>query len=1126
MSKRYAFWRLLAPTVVLCLLLSPLASNSRGADKNGTAPLEPEVAQASDEPAAAMAAISTAEGWKIDLFAAEPLVANIVTFDIDHRGRLFVCESYRQNRGVTDNRGHDEQWLLADLAAQTVQDRIDYHKRLLGEAAITYAQHDDRIRRVSDTDGDGVADESTVFANGFNHLEEGTGAGILVRGSDVLYTCIPKLWKLTDENDDGVSDQRAALSDGYGVRVAFRGHDLHGLTMGPDGRVYFSIGDRGYHITTPDGRILADPASGAVFRCELDGSGLEVFATGLRNPQELAFNDLGDLFSVDNNSDSGDKARIVHILQDGDTGWRMYYQYLPDRGPFNREHIWEPLSDEQPAYIVPPIENFTDGPSGFAYYPGTGFGDQLKNKFLICDFRGGPSNSGIRSFELDPNGATYKLGANDQPIWTCLATDLAFGPDGALYVSDWVDGWDGLGKGRIYRVTDPQHADTDLIADVQSKLASDWTQRAIADLTSDLKHADRRVRSEAQWELARRGELDSLAKVATDTKASSTARLHATWGIGQIVRTDADNLASALDAIRPLLKDSDSNVAASVAQIAGEAGDKKSVDLLKPLATGKETSPRLRYFAIRALGKLADASILESVVSLAAANKNADYAIRHAAITYLASAVKADQIAALSKHSDANVRRTAVVALRRLRSRQISAFLNDTDPLVVAEAVRAIHDASIQGAFPELAGMIKKSDSPAMKNPEAVRRILNANYRLGTPSAAEAIASFAAGGDHDPAMRLEALEMLSSWATPDPRDRVLGRYDPLDARPKTDAAKALEPQIEVLMISPAKIRDKTTEVAAELEIKKIATALEQEIASGNKPVESKAVSLRALARLNPAAAVKLARKIELSPATPLSTAALSVLAQHDKEASFAKIAEATKSSDTAIRQLAWDILAKIKSPEADKLLAGALDDYITAKMPADTRLNWVQAASGRLDAELTAKLAAHQQNVAESDPLGKWLDALEGGDIDNGNRLFFGKTELSCVRCHKVDRAGGEVGPNLTVIGKQRDRRYLLESICLPNAQVAKGFETAMVVDIDGKVTSGIVKTETDDYLELTLADGSQVRIAQDDIEARKKGNSSMPADLTKYMTERELRDIVAYLATLKVDPRAASDVE
>ena len=233
-----------------------LESVVMAADFKQPPPLEPEVASASSEAADAMRGIRIPDGWKLQLYAAEPDVANVVAFDIDSRGRLYVCETFRQNRGVTDNRGHDEKWLLADLAAETVQDRIDYHKELLGDAAVTYAQHDDRIRRLEDSDGDGVVDRSVVVANGFNRIEEGTGAGVLARGQSVYYTCIPKLWKLTDQDDDGTSEERTVLADGFGVRVAFRGHDLHGLVLGPDGRLYFSIGDRGYHVTTQDGNLL------------------------------------------------------------------------------------------------------------------------------------------------------------------------------------------------------------------------------------------------------------------------------------------------------------------------------------------------------------------------------------------------------------------------------------------------------------------------------------------------------------------------------------------------------------------------------------------------------------------------------------------------------------------------------------------------------------------------------------------------------------------------------------------------------------------------------------------------------------------------------------------------------
>ena len=156
----------------ICLsVIGTLVGSIVAAEPNQTEPLQPVVAPASNEAEQALKGIRIPENWQITLYASEPDVANVVAFDVDNRGRVFVCESFRQNRGVTDNREHDETWLLADLAAMTVQDRIDYHKRLLGDAATSYTAQDDRIRRLQDIDGDGRVDESTLLANHFNRIE-------------------------------------------------------------------------------------------------------------------------------------------------------------------------------------------------------------------------------------------------------------------------------------------------------------------------------------------------------------------------------------------------------------------------------------------------------------------------------------------------------------------------------------------------------------------------------------------------------------------------------------------------------------------------------------------------------------------------------------------------------------------------------------------------------------------------------------------------------------------------------------------------------------------------------------------------------------------------------------------
>ena len=519
--------RLLSPLLFFICWLPKAVDVPLGADEN-VEPVSPTIADASDEGQVSLKLVRLESGLVGSLFASEPDVANPVSFFVDSKSRVFVCESFRQNKGVTDNREHSQDWVDADLASQTVADRRSYHTKMLRTDAASYCEQDDRIRLLLDTNNDGAADVSRVYADRFNDLVEGTGAGVLEHNGDVYYACIPNLWHMRDDDRDGKADSREVLHTGYGVRVAFRGHDLHGLRLGPDGRLYFSIGDRGANVETSDGRVK-NVESGSIFRCELDGSNLEIFATGLRNPQELAFDDYGNLFTGDNNSDSGDRARWVYVVEGGDSGWRMAYQYLRDRGPFNREKLWEPFHERQAAYLLPPVANIADGPSGLDYYPGTGFSDEFKGRFFLADFRGTPSRSGIRSFRVEPDGAFFRLVDEEQPIWGMLATDLQFGPDGSLYVSDWVNGWDGEGKGRIYRFVSPTHHNNRLVSEVRSLIAEPLDGTSAARLAELLGHDDQRVRLKAQYELASRREVEVLATTATDDSLHLFARLHAAW---------------------------------------------------------------------------------------------------------------------------------------------------------------------------------------------------------------------------------------------------------------------------------------------------------------------------------------------------------------------------------------------------------------------------------------------------------------------------------------------------------------------------------------------------------------------------------------------------------------------
>ena len=122
----------------------------------------------------------------------------------------------------------------------------------------------------------------------------------------------------------------------------------------------------------------------------------------------------------------------------GRVGYQFEGSAQGNRGPWNAEKLWHPQHAGQPAWHVPPVANIADGPSGLTYYPGTGLSPEYEGHFFLADFRGAAPGSGIRSFAVKPKGAGFELVDSKQFVWDVLATDVDFGPDGALYISDWM----------------------------------------------------------------------------------------------------------------------------------------------------------------------------------------------------------------------------------------------------------------------------------------------------------------------------------------------------------------------------------------------------------------------------------------------------------------------------------------------------------------------------------------------------------------------------------------------------------------------------------------------------------------------------------------------------------------
>ncbi len=1095
---------MIRPLLVASLLLLAVVAATLEAQPD---PYANKVAPASDEWKKVAKRMQLPPNVKVDLWAAEPLVANIVAFHFDEKGRCYVAETFRLHKGVTDNRSH-MYWLNDDLACRTVADRVAMYKKHLKGKFPTYETDQDRVRLVEDTKGAGHADKSTIFADGFKNAADGIGSGVLARQGKVWYTCIPDLWFLQDTKGTGRADVKKSLQTGYGVHVAFLGHDMHGLRFGPDGRLYFSIGDRGLHVEH-EGKTFAAPDTGSVLRCNPDGSELEIFATGLRNPQELAFDELGNLFTGDNNADGGDKARWVHLVDGGDSGWRIGYQYLngPKLGVWNEEKLWHTRETNTASYLLPPLAHIGNGPSGLTYHPGTSLLPEKYNKhFFLCDFRGSGGGSGVHTFSLKPRGASFEVVGLDKLAWSVLATDCDFGPDGGFYISDWHEGWGTPNKGRIFKLGDPSKTKDPTVAEVKRLLADGMKGRSEEDLQKLLEHKDQRVRQEAQFELADRGWINAFQTMLD--RGSKLAQLHAVWGIGQIARKKGE---------RPslLIKYAgreDADVASQAMKVLGESREKEALGYIESALKSKDRSPQVKMHAALAAGRIGEARSLPAVYTMLKANNDADPYLRHAGVMALAGIAKADDLRKAASDASPSVRLAALLAMRRHASADAALLLNDSDPKIVLEAARAIYDTPIPAALPKLAELARNplKDVP---NP-TVLRILAANYRLGTAATAHTLVSIAGRSDVAMPMREQALKMLSAWEQPSGRDWVVGLWRPLTERPGVDVANALKPALANLMTGPDKIRTETAKLAAKHGMKEIGPAL-RELASNTKmPAGIRIDALHALETLKDAKLTEAA-KAALADGDPRvrHQGRRLVLKSATKQEAVAVLTKVLDDGATVERQGAFALLAKVQSPEADAVLEKWFDKLLEKKASPDVQLDILLAAQERGNGALKAKIAAYEKTRDAKNPMDVYRESLVGGDADAGRRVFLDKAELSCVRCHKLNGVGGEVGPDLTGIGKKQKRDYLLESLVDPNRQIAKGYESIVLTLNSGLIKTGILKSEDAKEVRIMTGDGQLLSIPKVDIDERSRGPSAMPADLIQKMTRRELRDLVEFLS-------------
>ncbi|APQ16353.1 HEAT repeat domain-containing protein [Maribacter hydrothermalis] len=1077
---------------------------------------------------------NVAEGLKLSLWASDSLAPDPIAMDIDNEGNIYITRSNRNKNSEFDIRGHRD-WMTESIALESVEDRRAFlHKTFAPELSkenewfpdlnndSIHDWHDltveqDEVWMLQDTDKDGIADVSIQIMNDFNDEINDQAGALLVRDEDVFVGIGPGMYRLTDTNGDKILDKKTSIATGFAVHIGFSGHGMSGAIEGPDGKIYWGIGDIGANITTVDGENHKYPNEGIIVRSNPDGTDFEVFAHGLRNTHEFVFDAYGNIITSDNDGDhSGESERLVHIVEGSDAGWRANWQYGKYTDPKNNgynvwmdEKLFVPSWEGQAAYIMPPIQNFHNGPTGMRYNPGTALGKKWLDKFFLVEFVGDPSRSHIWSFDLKPKGASFELNTDESILSGVLPTGIDFGPDGALYLADWVNGWGSKNYGRVWKL-DVTEETNDLAQErleTQRLMTHNYKDDDTENLIKLLSYGDMRIRQKAQFELAKRTfwGYRALEKALTQEE-NQLARIHAIWGIGQIAAKDPGDAKPLLN----LLSDTDPEIIAQSAKVLGDVKYKKAADSLINLTTHE--NDRVKFFAAQALGRLKSEKAIEPLLDMIVANNDEDLYLRHAAVLALSRIGKAEPILALADNENRSLRIAAVLILRKLQDPNIAVFLNDKDEFIVTETARAINDdLSIEGALPALASIL---NNESYSSEPLLRRAINAALRVGGEKELDMLIHFAKRSSVANNLRGEALAALGTWNNPSVLDRVDGRYRGEILRENTQLQDKITKDI------PALLRDRRPEII--IGVSKMIGSIGistyndmlYDIFRRSNSSEVRATILTTLGQLD-FNRMETAMTIGMKDSDQdVRTAAVGLLGQLNlpKEKLPAIVEPIFNKGSINEQQRMLNVLGELPVENSNTILNSLVYKASKNQLDQGILLDLIESVNATENPKLIVKLDFLKKIGYSAD---SFEETLHGGSWYAGRSVFNNNPTAQCVRCHAVAGAGGVVGPALDNIGNILNRKQLLEALIEPSKRLAPGYGVVTLTLKDGQKVQGTLIERRYNEILLKTSEAEPLEIPLARVAKQENSMSAMPA-MGRMITRRELRDLIEYLASLK----------
>ena len=916
-----------------------------------------------------------------------------------------------------------------------------------------------------------------------------------------------------------------------------------------DGYFYMAVGDKGiFNAKGKDGRTI-NLRGGGILRIRPDGTGAEVYCTGVRNILDVALTSEDELFTYDNTDEHDWMGRLTHMV---DGGFYGYPHHFIPRRPYT---LWM-MHDFGGGAATGTFANTDD-----ALPP------EYDDNLFLADF----GKRQIIRVVIERDGATFKV-ARHEELFSEMPdgfrpVGIAPSHDGkSIYICDWQhrDTKENVEVGRLWKLsysgkTFEKPKPSWYVATALGKKC----EATDAELSEALSHGSKNMRLTAQRELTRRRVLPSIA-----LNAPNHARWHSIW-IRHALRGRMPDRSVTLPPNASVLRQ---YLRASAASSA-----KNPILLLQAL---ESSNASVRFQAASALGRLPSDQAMV-VPSLMLALPERDPFARFAIETALNRIGRAHPAGAWPLivrqlgNTNPAVRESISHALRETYDEALARELIEVSDYAGAP------EFAREAAIAALAKITRKyrewngewwAYHPALAAPpvkmeawEATPRILEHFQKLLAKEPDLRLAVIQALGE---AQETSIASTLRSIFFED--ERLAVREAILDALAKFKdsestevAAFALTNAAPELVGAAFRLARFSSSAAVHMNIAKLAV-------DENLAPELRAEAIKAAGHFRLTAVSETMIAATRSSDREIRNAAVEALGKMGGAKASETLLSLFDSPDTDLHRLAANALANLKDTNAVPALLTVFEKSLTreAALGALLRIPDARAVPVYLDALGNANPTTREEarkalkpfaaqawpTVRERIPTMRpveiaelqkvypgerdltllWRDkavpkredyidaALQKkGDVQRGRRIFHDRTGVACIQCHTVAGEGNAVGPDMTTIGAQFPRPALIEHILEPSKSVREGYQQVLIETSDDESYAGLIKSESADTLTILTSQAQLHTIPKAKITSRHNSALSlMPESLHLGLTTDEFADLIAYLESLKAAPK------